>query len=194
MPNTTKTAAVDSIHNNPHQQPGPRLAFIHEQPGLPITFEAKRGCDQRVVCGRGRDPTLSRCPAGVAAQVLRFRSRGPARATGLVRRTGRASPCRPLRPRARAALSPATVRSRISSRSRLVVSVSARWPASTRRPTPRADRYPHRVDQVGEVPTQPVELPDDELVALPQGLADSCRVPAGRRGRRRRGRGSWPRH
>ena len=45
MPNTTKTAAVDSI-NNPHQQPGPRLAFIHEQPGLPITFEAKRGCDQ----------------------------------------------------------------------------------------------------------------------------------------------------
>ena len=49
----------------------------------------------RVVCGRGRDPTLSRCPAGVAVQALRFRSRGPARATGLVRRTGRASPCRP---------------------------------------------------------------------------------------------------
>jgi hypothetical protein len=26
--------------------PGPRLAFIHEQPGLPIRFDAKRGCDQ----------------------------------------------------------------------------------------------------------------------------------------------------
>ena len=59
-----------------------------------------------------------------------------------------------------------------------MVSISARWPASTRRPTPRADRSCYRVDQVAEVPTQPVELPDDELVALPQGLADEgCKIP-----------------
>ena len=50
----------------------------------------------RVVCGRGRNPTLSRCPPGVAVQALRFRRRGPsgpAHATGpAVRRTCRASP------------------------------------------------------------------------------------------------------
>ena len=50
---------------------------------------------QRVVCGRGRNPTLSRCPPSVAVQALRFRRRGPsgpAHATGpAVRRTCRAS-------------------------------------------------------------------------------------------------------
>ena len=49
----------------------------------------------RVVCGRGRNPTLSRYPPGVAVQALRFRRRGPsgpAHATGpAVRRTCRAS-------------------------------------------------------------------------------------------------------
>ena len=47
----------------------------------------------RVICGRGRNPTLSRCPPSVAVQALRFRRRGPsgpAHATYPVRRTCRA--------------------------------------------------------------------------------------------------------
>ena len=90
----------------------------------------------------------------------------------------------PLRPRARAALSPATVRSRISSRSNsasaakmpntrrpaaVVVSICAPSPARTRRPTPAGRQVLHGVDQVGEVVAEAVELPDDEHVALPQG-------------------------
>ena len=50
----------------------------------------------RVVCGRGRNTTLSRCRPSVAVQALRFRRRGPsgpAHTTGpAVRRTCRASP------------------------------------------------------------------------------------------------------
>ena len=89
----------------------------------------------------------------------------------------------PLRPRARAALSPAIVRSRISSRSNsasaakipntrrpaaVVVSISAPWPASTRRPTPRADRS-CTVFQVGQIAAKAVEFRDDEHITLPQG-------------------------
>ena len=51
----------------------------------------------------------------------------------------------------------------------VVVSICAPWPASTRRPTPRADKSLHGVDEMGEVAAQAVELPDDEHVALPQG-------------------------
>ena len=39
---------------------------------------------------------------------------------------------------------------------------------------------------MAEVAAEAVELPDDEHVALPQGPQAVCRVPAGRRGRRRR--------
>ncbi len=46
----------------------------------------------------------------------------------------------------------------------------------------------HRVDQVGEVPAEAVELPDDEHVVLPQGAQAVCRAAAGA-GRRMRGRG-----
>ena len=45
------------------------------------------------------------------------------------------------------------------------------------------------VDQMGEVAAEAVELPDDEHVALPKSAQNSCRAPAGRRGRRRRSRG-----
>ena len=49
-----------------------------------------------------------------------------------------------------------------------------------RLPRPRPGRL--AADEIHADP-QPVELPDDEHVALPQGLADSCRVPAGREAR-----------
>ena len=65
----------------------------------------------------------------------------------------------------------------------------APWPASTRRPTPRADRSCTVLTEMGEVSAEAVELPDDEHVALPQGAQADCQDPAGRRGRRRRSRG-----
>ena len=90
----------------------------------------------------------------------------------------------PFRPRARAASSPATVRSRISSRSnsgqrredaeheaaargrgvdlRALAGEHAQAHAAAR-------QVVHGVDQVGEVPAESVELPDDEHVVLPQG-------------------------
>ena len=45
----------------------------------------------------------------------------------------------------------------------------APWPASTRRPTPRADRSCTVLTKWARFRPQPVELPDDEHVALPQG-------------------------
>ena len=50
----------------------------------------------------------------------------------------------------------------------MVVSICAPCPVSTRRPTPRADRVLHGVDQVGEGAAEAVELPDDEHVARPE--------------------------
>ena len=71
MLNNTKTAAVDPPHNNPDQQPGPRLAFVQEQPGLPITFEARRGCDQ-IRARVYHDPRLTSQEALLAVALSEF--------------------------------------------------------------------------------------------------------------------------
>ena len=91
----------------------------------------------------------------------------------------------PLRPRARAARSPATVRSRMSSLSNsasaakipkdrrpaaVVVSICAPWPVRTLRPTPQLGESGRRLHQVMQAAPQPVELPDYEDVAFAQRL------------------------
>ena len=115
----------------------------------------------------------------------------------------------PLRSRARAAVSPARVRSRFSSRSNSA-STGAKMP-NTRRPAavvvsicaPLAGEHPqahaagrqvlHGVDQLGKVPAQPNRASRRRARRPFAGRAGSCRVPAGRRRRRRRGRGrGWP--
>ena len=102
-------------------------------------------------------------------------------------------------PRTRAALSPATVRSRISSRSNsasaakmpntkrpaaVVVSICAPSPASTRRPTPRADRSCTVLTQMGEVAAEAVRASRRQDVALAQGAqaaVETCSAtPCGR--------------
>ena len=108
---------------------------------------------------------------GLGQPHLRFRQREPS--------------CRPCVREPRAALSPATVRSRISSRSNsanaakmpetrqpaaVVVSICAPWPAGEHPQAHAAGRQVlHGVDEMGEVAAQAVELPDHEHVALPQG-------------------------
>ena len=51
-----------------------------------------------------------------------------------------------------------------------MVSTCAPWPASTRRPTPRADRSCTVLTRWARFPAEAVELPDDEHIALPQGV------------------------
>ena len=91
----------------------------------------------------------------------------------------------PLRSRARAAVSPARVRSRFSSRSNsastgakmpntrrpaaVVVSICAPWPVNTRRPTPQADRSCTVLTSWARFRPSRIELPDDERVALSLG-------------------------
>ena len=118
--------------------------------------ERRRHALGRVVCGRGRDPTLSRCPPrrrgpNIPVQESRTCSRNWPGPTYPVERhpaaLASAGP-RGLEPGhgafpgsapARTRPAPRRCRTR-GGRPRLVVSISARWPASTRRPTPRADR------------------------------------------------------
>ena len=50
----------------------------------------------RVVCGRGRNPTLSTCPPASRSRALRFKGRGPSR---LARATGPAAADRGVQPR-----------------------------------------------------------------------------------------------
>ena len=79
----------------PGTDPPPERFHRHRDPDPGDPCRPQLG-HQRVVCGMGRDPTLSGCRSRVAVQGLQFRRRGPsgpARATGpAVRRTGRASP------------------------------------------------------------------------------------------------------
>ena len=113
------------------------------------------------------------------------------------------------RPCGRAAVSPATVRSRISSRSNsasaakmrntrrpsaVVVSSCAPWPASTRRPTPRADRSCTVLTRWARLRPRRSSFQTTSTSPPSAGRASSCRVPAGRRVCRRRSRGrGWPR-
>ena len=86
----------------------------------------------------------------------------------------------PMRPRARAAASPAMVRSAISSRSNsanaakmpnarrplaVVVSICAPAPVSTFKPDAPGAQVLDRVDQVTQVAPEPVELPEHQRVA-----------------------------
>jgi hypothetical protein len=52
----------------------------------------------------------------------------------------------------------------------VVVSIAAPWPVRTFSPTPRVVRSWTGVDEVVEVAAEPVELPDDERVAVAQRL------------------------
>ena len=99
----------------------------------------------------------------------------------------------PLRPRARAEARPARVRSEMSSRSNsaraakipktsfpeaVVVSMAAPCPLRTGRPVPRSVRswtialcqVVDDVNQKPQVSTEPVKLPDNQGVPVPQGL------------------------
>src|SRR5512135_2674437 len=107
----------------------------------------------------------------------------------------------PCRPRARAEARPARVRSAISSRSELRERREDPEHQLARRrggvdrgslagehlqADPTGGQLVHRVDQVAEVPAQPVELPDDQRVALAQRLqarrqAGAIVATAGRR-------------
>ena len=51
----------------------------------------------------------------------------------------------------------------------VVVSICAPWPAEYPQAHAAGGQVLHGVDEMGEVATQAVELPDDEHVALPQG-------------------------
>ncbi len=92
--------------------------------------------------------------------------------------------CRPCVREPARPLSPATVRSRISSRSNsasaakmpntrrpaaVVVSICAPWPASTRRPTPRADRSCTVLTRWARFRPRRSSFHATEHVALPQG-------------------------
>ena len=136
---------------------------------------------------------------GPAARRIGRASRRRSRVRGRARtRRCRGAPSRPgpaapglstartsCRRGAREAVSPARVRSRISSRSNsasaakmpntrrpaaVVVSICAPCPVSTRRPTPRVDRSCTVLTRWARVgAAEAVELPDDEHVARPQG-------------------------
>ena len=51
--------------------PTPRLAYVNEQPGLPVSFEAKRGCDQ-IRARIYHDPRLTSQEAIVALALSEF--------------------------------------------------------------------------------------------------------------------------
>ena len=143
-----------------------------------------------------------------AAQVGYLRCRGgPSRPgpAAPVLSTARTS-CRPCGHGPARPLSPAIVRSRISSRSNsasaakmpntrrpaaVVVSICAPWPARYPQSHAAGRQVLHGVDQMGEVAAEAGELPDDEHVALAQGAQAVGRAPAGRRVRRRRSPLGW---
>jgi hypothetical protein len=90
-----------------------------------------------------------------------------------------------LRPRARAATSPARVRSTISSRSNsasaakipkmslpaaVVVSICAPYPVSTRKPNPAGGQIMHGGDEMMQIVAQTVELPHQQGVTGAQRL------------------------
>ena len=92
----------------------------------------------------------------------------------------------PARPCVRTAVSPARVRSRISSRSNsasaakmpntrrpaaVVVSIYAPCPVSTRKAHAASQQVLHGVDQVGDGTAEAVEPPDDEHIHRPAGAA-----------------------
>lgn len=94
----------------------------------------------------------------------------------------------PFRPRARAEVRPAMVRSEISSLSNsagaakipktnfpdaLVVSMAAPWPVRTFEADAAFSQVVDDIDQVAEIPAEPVEFPHDQGVPVAQGF-EAC--------------------
>ena len=71
MPHSTESLPETSHQANPRIQRGPTLAHVTEQPGLPIKFDSKRGCDQ-IRARLYHDPRLVGLELTVALALSEF--------------------------------------------------------------------------------------------------------------------------
>ena len=71
MRTATVSLPENSDHANPDTLSGPRLAHVTEQPGLPIKFDSKRGCDQ-IRARLYHDPRLVGLELTVALALSEF--------------------------------------------------------------------------------------------------------------------------
>ena len=71
MPHSTESLPETSHQANPRIQSGPTLAHVTEQPGLPVKFDSKRGCDQ-IRARLYHDPRITGLELAVALALSEF--------------------------------------------------------------------------------------------------------------------------